>query len=402
MTKADKTRAILARLSLIVIAGVLGFVLYLDLTSPAISSLMEGSAVEVLLMGIDESDHSHRADSIYLVRIDPGDNAIKILQIPRDTLVREKRRKKINSLYDAKHPDRIMKHLAKLLSYKRKDHLWHYACVDYAGFIGIISDLGGFSLPGEEEAGADASRVLSHMRARNAQGDLGRLSSQREIVIGLLQEIIRSPFKLIRLFLKAGKLNKHINTDLNHWEVLGILARARSYLNSTHVVFFKAPGIADSRGNFVFSKLAFKRDLLPVWLGKSAQTGKTEEMFTQKGNLKNLLKGKSRLPVAGKSVKLMVLNSTDIPKLALATTRLVRSRLGLDVIDFGNAPKTMARKSILVNRSSDLHLAKGLSVKLNKELGLKVVHLVAAKNNEAPFTLILGTDAHKLRKKWNW
>ena len=93
-------------------------------------------------------------------------------------------------------------------------------------------------------------------------------------------------------------------------------------------------------------------------------------------------------------VRLEVLNASGHPGLASRWTRLLRSLGRYDVTYFGNASLQTSARSLLITRGADLRLAKEISVSLNKQTGLRLLHEVApGENQELQFTLLLGEDA---------
>ncbi|MEK6544432.1 MAG: LCP family protein, partial [Elusimicrobiota bacterium] len=138
-----------------------------DLFNPMTAALADGQPIEVILGGLDDSQGTHRTDVIIVARIDPQAPAIKIIQIPRDTLVLAAgKNTKINSIYGKTGITGLKQHIAALLpsaGLPRK-----YLIVDFAGFLEVLALTGPLRLGGEP---TDAETALESVRVRDQSGD---------------------------------------------------------------------------------------------------------------------------------------------------------------------------------------------------------------------------------------
>ena len=146
-----------------------------------------------------------RSDTIMVVRVDPGAEAVDVLSIPRDLWVSihgTGRSQRINTAYGA-GPQRLVDTVEETFDIA----IHHYVEVDFVGFVDLVSAVGGvpmwFDTPVRDvEAGLavpsagchrlDAQTALAFTRARHLQyqdsegrwhtdptGDLGRISRQQ-------------------------------------------------------------------------------------------------------------------------------------------------------------------------------------------------------------------------------
>ncbi|MBE7021687.1 MAG: LytR family transcriptional regulator [Ruminococcaceae bacterium] len=96
--------------------------------------------VNVLLMGLDKG--KTRADVIMVVSVDPKENTVKVLSIPRDTRAQysESRYDKINHAMGYKNPEETIIRLVRNIT----GMPIHYYCeIDFMGFRNVIDILGG-------------------------------------------------------------------------------------------------------------------------------------------------------------------------------------------------------------------------------------------------------------------
>jgi hypothetical protein len=359
---------ILRRIILAAFAALAAGAVVLELRSPVLAALSRGEAVELLFLGLDQTEGPRRADLIALVRLDPRFPAVKILQIPRDTWVAQSPSRRINTLYAKGGAAAVERALESLLGLPGGPR--PFVVMDFAGFIRFYESLGGVSpAPG---VGAGAPEALGVLRSRGPQGDLGRLTAQRAFYETLFEELRAKPWRLVPLLSRLSSLRRSVETDLSAWDAAGLLWRARSWLAPEHLFFFELPGQGAPEGHFKSSPAQAKR-LAAFWLGQ----------------------GTPKDPRPGDAVKLEILNASGEPGLAVRWTKILRVQGRYDVVYYGNAadPEPRARSG-LVLREGTLSLAKRVWLSLNNSMDLApALSVVPRHSPEALLTLILGEDA---------
>lgn len=357
-----KSRKIFAAFLLFLVAAFL----MLEWRSPVLRALVAGNPVEILMLGLDEAEGTRRADTIALARFEPASAAVKILQVPRDTLIRHGNSwRKINSLYERGGPAAISAALhdffVSVSSTTRFEAARYFVVLDYAAFSQLYSSLG------------DPDLALGYVRSRGEEGDLGRLASQRDFYTVSLSHLARQPWRFLLLLRRGGLLGRTLKTNISFWEWAALLWRLRSWAVASHIYYFPLPGQPDEKGNFKASSEIWGRTL-SWWLGLGGRDAQK-----------------------ARPVRLEVLNASGEPGLASRWTRLLRSLpqdFSYDVLYFGNAAGELRETSTLVTRQADLYLAKQTLVSLNNKTGLRLAHQVSPGVRQGvQFTLLLGSDA---------
>ena len=175
-----------------------------------------------LVMGSDSRGKSAtagaRADSILLVRTDPGHHLISMLSIPRDLYVPIPGHgsNKINAAFAFGGPPLLIRTVNRLTSLKVN----HVVLVDFAGFRDLIDQLGGITIVnpskitssqnfdgnswqfGKGPIHLDGRRALAYARIRHttnaADSDISRTERQQRVLQALMHEIVK-PSSLFHL-----------------------------------------------------------------------------------------------------------------------------------------------------------------------------------------------------------
>ncbi|HYX84524.1 MAG TPA: LCP family protein [Gaiellales bacterium] len=205
------------------------------LTSPQIS----------LIMGSDSRGQSAvqgaRADSILLVRTDPGKHLISMLSIPRDLNVQIPGRgtDKINAAFAFGGPPLLIKTVDQLTGLKVN----HVVLVDFTGFRDLIDALGGITLYnptkvvssqkfdgfiwhfGKGTIHLDGRHALAYARIRHTtnprDSDITRTERQQRVLQALMHELV-TPSSLLHLTSIGSAIAKPLATDLSANELLGL------------------------------------------------------------------------------------------------------------------------------------------------------------------------------------
>ena len=204
--------------------------------------------INVLVMGIDSVEGTHRSDTIFVLGVNPSKGKITMLSIPRDTrVIIENKARKINEILPRYGEPTLRKILEDLLkiSISRKVE------VGFESFIGVVDAIGGVDIniekpmhyddnwgnlhihfnPGMNHL--DGQDALRYVRFRkDAMADLGRIKRQQEFVKAIVLKLM-SPTSIVRLPSIIEKSFSHIKTDFTLQEVLTL---AKGF-NTTDVKF---------------------------------------------------------------------------------------------------------------------------------------------------------------------
>jgi LCP family protein required for cell wall assembly len=190
--------------------------------TPEIRLLSEASAIKIerrdhfrlnlLCLGLDSVEGSHRTDTILLLGIDFSTRGIHILSIPRDTrVVIDGHQRKINEVY-TRHGVEVLQTLIEELLEIRINR---YIKVDFQGFVKVIDLIGGIDLLIERPMHYDdnwgklhihfdpgwqhlnGKKALEYVRYRgDASADLGRVKRQQRFIAAVLEKVMAPSFLL--------------------------------------------------------------------------------------------------------------------------------------------------------------------------------------------------------------
>ncbi len=194
--------------------------------------------VNVLVLGVDSVDGTHRSDTIFVLGINPGKSRVSMLSIPRDTrvLINGKARK-INEIL----PRYGVNVLRSLLEDLLHIQISRYVEVGFQSFVNIIDILGGLDIDIEKAMNyddnwgkvhihfnqgmnhLDGRQCLNYVRFRaDAAADLGRFKRQQKFMKVLLEKLM-TPGIVVKLPKIINEAFKHIQTDFSLAELYALI-----------------------------------------------------------------------------------------------------------------------------------------------------------------------------------
>lgn len=207
--------------------------------------------VNIIVMGVDlnldepeegeEYDpFKSRSDTMLLIRLNPGNDRVSILSIPRDTRVPipDVGVTKINSANWWGGPELVTEVVSKTLNDVQIDR---YVRVSTGAFRELVDVVGGVEVyvpfamkyedqtqklkidlkPGLQQLSGDEAEGFVRFRNNNL-GDIGRAQRQ-QILIKALQKKMANPTMLTRLPQILSVLKKHIDSNLSVGEMLALM-----------------------------------------------------------------------------------------------------------------------------------------------------------------------------------
>ncbi|RYL98455.1 LytR family transcriptional regulator [Sporolactobacillus sp. THM7-7] len=165
-------------------------------------NLAKKEPLTILLLGVDQRANDRgRTDSLILLTVNPADETVKSVSIPRDTYVEiagKEKKDKINHAYSYGGIDTSVQSVEHFLDVP----IDYYVEVNMDGFKDIVDAVGGvtvtnrfaFSYEGEHYAKGqltlNGERALkySRMRKLDPKGDFGRQERQRQILEQVIHE----------------------------------------------------------------------------------------------------------------------------------------------------------------------------------------------------------------------
>ncbi len=209
-------------------------------TSQVHSSLESGEKttignINILVMGIDSVEGTHRSDTIFVLGVNPSKGKLTMLSIPRDTrVIIEEKGRKINEILPRYGEPTLRKILEDLL----KINISRKVEVGFESFIGIVDAIGGVDIniekpmhyddnwgnlhihfnPGMNHL--DGQDALRYVRFRkDAMADLGRIKRQKDFVKAVFKKVF-SPKIIVKLPSILEKAFEYIKTDFTLQEIL--------------------------------------------------------------------------------------------------------------------------------------------------------------------------------------
>ncbi|ASV68236.1 polyisoprenyl-teichoic acid--peptidoglycan teichoic acid transferase TagU [Cytobacillus kochii] len=164
-------------------------------------TLTEKEPFSVLMLGVDErSGDKGRSDTIIVITVNPNDQSMKMLSIPRDTrteIVGKGIDDKINHAYAFGNEEMAMATVENFLDIP----IDYYIKVNMEGFKDIVDAVGGITVnsslafaqgnssftEGTNTLNGDEALSYVRMRKEDPNGDFGRQDRQRQVIQGVIK-----------------------------------------------------------------------------------------------------------------------------------------------------------------------------------------------------------------------
>lgn len=189
-----------------------------------------------LIIGVDERPKDKgRADVVIIIQIDTETNEMKILNIPRDTLVNIEEKgseDKINHSYAYGDIQGVVNTVEGFLETK----VDHYVKMNMEGFVEIVDVFGGIEVnnqfyfeeqgiifkKGKNKLNGKEALVYVRMRSQDAEGDIGRNKRQQEVLKQIMAKT--KDFEMIYRWKKLfGVIEEIIKTNISAEELMNVL-----------------------------------------------------------------------------------------------------------------------------------------------------------------------------------
>ncbi|MGG3466110.1 LytR family transcriptional regulator [Neobacillus pocheonensis] len=189
----------------------------------------------VLMLGVDErKGDKGRSDTMIVLTVNPNNNSVKMLSIPRDTrteIVGKGKEDKINHAYAFGGVPMSMDTVENFLDIP----IDYYIQVNMEGFTEMVDAVGGVTVQndldftqdgihfakGELTLNGKEALSFTRMRYEDPRGDFGRQSRQRQIIEGIMKEgaSLSSLTKFSDIFTVLGK---NVKTNLTFDQMVAI------------------------------------------------------------------------------------------------------------------------------------------------------------------------------------
>lgn len=207
----------------------------------------------VLIMGVEDyssGGKNGRTDSLIVVTVNPDDKSMKMLSIPRDTLVTLPgldEETKINHAHAKGGKDLTIETVESFLDVP----IDYFVTVNFEGFKNIINIVDGVTVDvpfdfyetsdetgkrlnfyeGKMKLDGEEALAYARMRKQDPRGDFGRNDRQRQIMVGVIDKIL-SPRNVFKVDDIAGELGENVETNVRMSQGLGLAQQFANFKSS--------------------------------------------------------------------------------------------------------------------------------------------------------------------------
>ncbi|MDN3019545.1 LytR family transcriptional regulator [Paenibacillus sp. BSR1-1] len=209
----------------------------------------------VLMLGVDErKGDKGRSDTMIVLTVNPNNNSVKMLSIPRDTrteIVGKGKEDKINHAYAFGGVPMAMDTVENFLDIP----IDFYIQVNMEGFTEMVDAVGGVTVQNDLDFTQDGTHFakgqlnlngkealsFTRMRHEDPRGDFGRQSRQRQIIEGIVKEgaSLSSLTKFSDIFTVLGN---NVKTNLTFDQMVAIQQGYRHVGSSIQQMELKEQG----------------------------------------------------------------------------------------------------------------------------------------------------------------
>ncbi len=352
--------------------------------------------MNILILGIepttgtvDGSPESFAGDSdtMLLVRLNPHENTIRVLSIPRDTMIAipDEGLTKVSQANTQGGPVLASRVISRTLS---NAPIHRYIRISTGGLRQLVDQLGGVEVFVPEPmvyknaSGGFAINLVSgwqnlngkqaedFVRFRQAnQGDLGRVQRQQSLLLGL-RDRLHSPTVLPRLPQIIRMMDKYADTNLKREEMMALVNFALN-LERNNLEMTILPGI--------FSRLS--KDPDSYWLDL---TGKTKLLDDYAGVR---IAGADAQGRSLTNLKITIQNAANKPELTPQVINYFQKNGFTKVKTLEDWADTQRETQILVQTGN-----REIGEEIQQLLGLGKVKVLATGDLESDITIQIGED----------
>lgn len=354
--------------------------------------------VNILVMGIDRvpdapknsaAVFAGRSDTMLLLRVDPTDNSVRMLSIPRDTQV------DIPGIGIAKINDANVEGgpalSARVVSRSLNDvPIDRYVRVTTDAFRELVDLVGGIEVfvpypmyyvdvtqnlkidlePGWQTLNGDQAEQFARFR-KDQNGDIGRVQRQQALLKALRQRLV-SPTVLPRLPQVIRVVQQYIDTNLSLEEMLALVGFGLK-LEQDDFKMVLLPGRFSAPNEYIGS----------YWIMDSTGRDRVMREYFQQNQGWSAL-DTSRLP---NGVRIAIQNATGNPELSYRVAKYLAEKDFRNVYFIQDWPDNLRQTQIIVQQG-DLEAA----TILKKVLGIGKVDASSTGDLESDLTIRIGED----------
>lgn len=237
----------------------------------------------VLIMGIEDyssGGENGRTDTLIVATLNPKEKTMKLLSIPRDTLVYYEHlgyESRINHAHAYGGKEMTIEKVEELLEVP----IDYYTTVNFEGFKNVIDIIGGVEVEvpfdfteksdvdnsllqfteGPMNLDGEEALAYARMRKQDPRGDFGRNDRQKQIIQAAMSEMLK-PGNLLKVDNIAKEMGKNVQTNIRVSEGIG-LSKLYAGFNSSSMENVTLEGADDtSTGAYYF--VPYEESILEV------------------------------------------------------------------------------------------------------------------------------------------
>lgn len=361
-----------------------------------ISQYQLSRPMNILIMGIEPvkgsvdgsaESFAGKSDSMLLVRLNPSDKSMRVLSIPRDTMIAipEKGLTKVSDANAQGGPVLAARVVSRTLNNAPIDR---YIRISTSGFRELVDQLGGVevfvpkSMEYQDSSSRQPMTLVSGWQTLNGeqatqfarwrepgQGDIPRVQRQQALVAALLQRL-NSPTVLPRLPQLTRVMRKYFDTNLKIEEMMALVNFSVN-LERDNFQMTMLPG--------TFSR--FSKDPDSYWLN---MTGQQSLLNNYVGVNVPGLKQDSR-PVS--NLKIAIQNASNQPQLTEKVMAYLKQKGFKNIYTVPDWPDTQRQTQIIVEKGN-----RQPGIDLQKIIGLGQLEVSSTGDLESDLTIRIGKD----------
>lgn len=267
----------------------------------------------VLILGIEdysgENDRG-RSDTIMVATFNPKTENMKLVSIPRDTLVNipgMENQDKINHAYSKGGREETIETVEKFMNIP----IDYFAMVNFKGFTKVVDEVGGVTVDvpfdfndidqkwnryyfkkGDQTLNGNEALVYARMRKKDPRGDFGRNLRQRQIIAGLIDKV-SSPKIIFKIDDIAEVVGENIETNMPIGEAIAFRKKFSDF-NKSKIDQLEIKGEDDYRNGVYYfvpdeEEMQLTKDQLRQHLELSPDNSSTSAQASSEGTDDNTL-----------------------------------------------------------------------------------------------------------------
>ncbi|MDN6195227.1 MAG: LCP family protein [Atopostipes suicloacalis] len=199
----------------------------------------------VLILGVDQEDEgASRSDTIIVATLNPGTDSMKLVSIPRDTIITlpDGRMEKINAAYATGGSLLAREMISSYLDIP----IDFYAGLNFKGLVELVDAVDGvtvrpefdfswdghqFKSQGPQKINGEEALAYSRMRKKDPRGDFGRQDRQKEVIVSILNKL--NSTQSVKNFNKIlDSISPYLKTNARTEQMVGMALSYSSVLKN--------------------------------------------------------------------------------------------------------------------------------------------------------------------------